>query len=80
MVKHPWSLLEISLSDFRRLATLDMITYLLGLNNSESLHIFMGPRLKPMKAKPATVDHQKYLMLFKVFVNNIFLTTMNVCL
>ena len=28
MVKYPWSLLEISLSDFRRLATLNMITYL----------------------------------------------------
>ena len=28
MVKHPWPLLEISLSDFRRLATLNMITYL----------------------------------------------------
>ena len=28
MVKHPWPLLEISLSDFRRLATLDMNTYL----------------------------------------------------
>ena len=29
MVKHPWPLLEISLSDFRRLATLNKIpTYL----------------------------------------------------
>ena len=29
MVKHPWPLLEISLSDFRRLATLNIIpTYL----------------------------------------------------
>ena len=28
MVKHPWPLLEISLSDFRRLATLNMNTYL----------------------------------------------------
>ena len=28
MVQHPWPLLEISLSDFRRLATLNMITYL----------------------------------------------------
>ena len=28
MVKHPWPLLEISLSDFCRLATLDMNTYL----------------------------------------------------
>ena len=27
MVKHPWPLLEISLSDFRRLATLNMNTY-----------------------------------------------------
>ena len=28
MVKHPWPLLEISLSDFRRLATLNTCTYL----------------------------------------------------
>ena len=28
IVKHPWPLLEISLSDFRRLATLNMNTYL----------------------------------------------------
>ena len=28
MVKHPWPLLEICLSDFRRLAMLNMITYL----------------------------------------------------
>ena len=28
MVKHPWPLLEISLSDFRRLATLNIDTYL----------------------------------------------------
>ena len=28
VVKHPWPLLEISLSDFRRLATLNIITYL----------------------------------------------------
>ena len=28
MVKHPWPLLEISLSDFRRLATLNINTYL----------------------------------------------------
>ena len=28
MVQHPWPLLEISLSDFRRLAMLNMITYL----------------------------------------------------
>ncbi len=28
MVKHLWALLEISLSDFRRLATLNMNTYL----------------------------------------------------
>ena len=36
MVKHPWPLLEISLSDFRRLAMLNIIpTYLpkIGLNN-----------------------------------------------
>ena len=30
MVEHPWPLLEIGLSDFRRLATLNMITYLPG--------------------------------------------------
>ena len=28
MVKHPWPLLEISLSDFHRLATLNISTYL----------------------------------------------------
>ena len=28
MVKHPWPLLEISLSDLRRLATLNINTYL----------------------------------------------------
>ena len=28
MVKHPWPLLAISLTDFHRLATLNMITYL----------------------------------------------------
>ena len=28
MVKHPWSLLEISLADFRRLATLNIYIYL----------------------------------------------------
>ena len=28
MVKHPWPLLEISLSDFRRLATLNIYKYL----------------------------------------------------
>ena len=28
MVKHPWLLLEISLSDFRRVATLNINTYL----------------------------------------------------
>ena len=30
MVKHPWPLLEISLPDFRVLATLNLITYLLN--------------------------------------------------
>ena len=28
MVKHPWLLLDLSLSDFRRLATLNIDTYL----------------------------------------------------
>ena len=28
MVKHPWPLMEISLSDFRKLATLNIDTYL----------------------------------------------------
>ena len=42
MLKHPWPLLEISLSDFRRLATLNINTYLptylphLHRNNSNS--------------------------------------------
>ena len=33
MVKHPWPLLEISLSDFRGLATLNTNTYLPGKPN-----------------------------------------------
>ena len=32
MVKHPWPLLEISLSDFRGLATLNINTYLPRMN------------------------------------------------
>ena len=36
MVKHPRPLLEISLSDFRRLATLNMITYLHRLSALET--------------------------------------------
>ena len=35
MVKHPWPLLEISLSDFHRLATLNINTYL--PNSSEKI-------------------------------------------
>ena len=34
MVKHPWPLLEISLSDFRRLATLNINTYLPTVNQA----------------------------------------------
>ena len=39
MVKHPWPLLEISLSDFRGLATLNIITYL--PNTWSFLHKFL---------------------------------------
>ena len=44
MVKHPWPLLEISLSDFRRLATLNMITY---LTYSDGLEPFFFLRRRP---------------------------------
>ena len=37
MVKHPWPLLEISLSDFRGLATLNINTYLPILANQISI-------------------------------------------
>ena len=39
MVKHPWPLLEISLSDFRRLATLNINTYLPNTENKEILEL-----------------------------------------
>ena len=38
MVKHPWPLLEISLSDFRRLATLDINTYLPIYKTEKATH------------------------------------------
>ena len=39
MVKHPWPLLEISLSDFRRLATLNKIpTYLSQIDQRNELN------------------------------------------
>ena len=38
MVKHPWPLLEISLSDFHRLATLNINTYLpIGLSINRTI-------------------------------------------
>ena len=37
MVKHPWPLLEISLSDFHRLATLNINTYLRTFKEKSSL-------------------------------------------
>ena len=43
MVKHPWPLLEISLSDFRRLATLNINTYLPTLPLQDPLY---GLRLR----------------------------------
>ena len=46
MVKHPWPLLEISLSDFRRLATLNIYTYLpTYLQEPWNTHLFLtrGP-------------------------------------
>ena len=48
MVKDPWPLLEISLSDFRRLATLNIYTYL--------------PNMK-QRQKP-TCHHRKYNQIF----------------
>ena len=39
MVKHPWPLLEISLSDFRRLATLNINTY---LSTSYAMRYILG--------------------------------------
>ena len=43
MVKHPWPLLEISLSDFRRLATLNIFTY---LPTYLPLFFFIGAHLR----------------------------------
>ena len=40
MVKHPWPLLEISLSDFRGLATLNINTYLPALFHKISCEMF----------------------------------------
>ena len=37
MVKHPWPLLEISLSDFRWLATLNINTYLAAIFSKSCL-------------------------------------------
>ena len=37
MVKHPWPLLEISLSDFRRLATLNIYTYSLKMTSIKDM-------------------------------------------
>ena len=42
MVKHPWPLLEISLSDFRRLSTLNINTYL----PERELYNFAWPFIK----------------------------------
>ena len=43
MVRHPWPLLEISLSDFRRLATLKIYTYLrMGWCHVIQVKIFTG--------------------------------------
>ena len=54
MVKHPWPLLEISLSDFRRLAMLNINTYLpiylRNLQNRFSIRF--------------TVDRQKHIVYF----------------
>ena len=40
MVKHPWPLLEISLSDFRGLATLNINTYLPTYTGNVVLTLF----------------------------------------
>ena len=41
MVKHPWPLLEISLSDFRRLATLNIYTYLPNLATEQVVALLL---------------------------------------
>ena len=48
MVKHPWPLLEISLSDFRRLATLNLIPTYLVLQKTTS-------KSRPVKAYGAFI-------------------------
>ena len=47
MVKHPWPLLEISLSDFCRLATLNIFTYiqqrsLFDTQQTEGFYLLLG--------------------------------------
>ena len=56
MVKHPWPLLEISLSDFRGLATLNISTYLptsnhLGHSHKRDRHVSQNEFTKNEKSK-----------------------------
>ena len=51
MVKHPWPLLEISLSDFRRLATLNINTYLPKLTSYEEQLLLECPVYQPLRVK-----------------------------
>ena len=56
MVKHPWPLLEISLSDFRGLATLNINTYLpyfifYHIAESISNKLSMPAKMKAKKTK-----------------------------
>ena len=47
MVKHPWPLLEISLSDFRGLATLNINTYLPTYDRHVQLYL-LSPVVAPL--------------------------------
>ena len=56
MVKHPWPLLEISLSDFCRLATLNMITYLPTYLQKQSVRLLL---LLPGERKIRLIEYLK---------------------
>ena len=56
MVKHPWPLLEISLSDFRRLATLNMITYLPTYLQKQSVRLKVMLKLCMLERETIKVE------------------------
>ena len=72
MVKHPWPLLEISLSDFRGLATLNINTYLPTCSVSAfEIRTYFSLSLKKVGS---------YLRGFTVFNHNIgFSTSLSSC-